>query len=254
LADMDDGLGVVVLMNGPGGQSDEEIANLALKLLRAALRDQELPPVPPVDPTKVENAAEYAGTYRALPACPERSRGKHRRRASAGALTLVAEGERLILRYGDERVVLERRGPDRFYVDHSDFALFLLGFGREKGEEEREEKGQVVEVFHGPDWYINDRYAGPTTFDYPREWDAYPGHYRSHNPWFSNFRVVLRKGALALVDPSGREEPLVPLGSGVFRVGEDDRSPERIRFDTILNGQAVHANLSGGDYYRTFTG
>jgi CubicO group peptidase (beta-lactamase class C family) len=237
LADMDDGLGVVVLTNGPEGQSDEEIANLALKLLRAALHDQELPPVPPTDPTKVENGAEYAGTYRA---CHGRNR-----RAGARVLTLVAEGERLILRYDDERVVLEQRGPDRFYVDHPDFALFLLHFGREEGK--------VVEAFHGPDWYTNERYAGPTTFDYPKEWDAYPGHYRSHNPWLTNFRIVLRKGALALIHPSGPEEPLVPLGSTVFRVGKDDRSPERIRFDTILNGRALRANLSCGDYYRTFT-
>ena len=245
LADMDDGLGVVVLMNGPGGQSDEEIANLALKLLRAALHDQELPPVPPTDPTKIENGADYAGTYRACPACPERSRGKHGRKAGAQPFTLVAEGERLILRYEDERIVLERRGPDRFYVDHSDFALFLLRFGREKGE--------VVEAFHGPDWYTNERYTGPTTFDHPQEWDAYPGHYCSHNPWLSNFRVVLRKGALALIHPSGDEEPLVPLGDGIFRVGEEERSPERIRFDPILNGRALRANLSCGDCYRTFT-
>jgi CubicO group peptidase (beta-lactamase class C family) len=244
LADMDDGLGVVVLMNGPGGRCDEEIANLALKLLRAAFHDQELPPVPPTDAAKVENAAEYAGTYRA---CSEQSG-----RAGAGVLTLVAEGERLMLRYGGERLGLERRGPDRFYVDHPDFTLFLLRFGRERGEEECEEKGQVVEAFHGPDWYTSERYTGPTTFDYPQEWDPYPGHYRSHNPWLSNFRVVLRKGALALVDPSGDEEPLVPLGSGVFRVGEDDRSPERIRFDTILNGRALRASLSCGDCYRTF--
>jgi CubicO group peptidase (beta-lactamase class C family) len=237
LADTDDGLGVVVLMNGPGGRSDEEIAMFALKILRAALHDQDLSPVPPVDPAKVENASEYAGTYRA---CPE-----HSGRDDAGVFSLVAEGERLMLRYGDERVVLERRGPDRFYVGHPDFALFLLRFGREKGE--------VVETFHGPNWYCNERYAGPTTFDYPQEWDAYPGHYLSHNPGLSNFRVVLCKGALALVDPSGDEKELVPLGSGVFRVGEEDRSPERIRFDTILNGRALHANLSGGDYYRTFT-
>jgi CubicO group peptidase (beta-lactamase class C family) len=245
LADMDDGLGVVVLMNGPGGQSDEEIANLALKLLRAALHDQELPPVPPTDPTKIENGAEYAGTYRACPACPERSRGKHGRKASAQPFTLVTEGERLTLHYGDERVVLERRGPDRFYVDHPDFALFLLRFEREKGE--------VVEAFHGPDWYTNERYTGPTTFDYPGEWDAYPGHYCSHNPWLTNFRVVLRKGALALIHPSGDEEPLVSLSDGVFRVGKEERSPERIRFDPILNGQALRANLACGDYYRTFT-
>jgi len=151
----------------------------------------------------------------------------------------------LILRYGDELIALERRGPDRFYVDHPDFALFLLRF--------RREKGKVVEAFHGPDWYTNDRYAGPTTFDHPQKWDAYPGHYRSHNPWLTNFRVVLRKGGLALIAPSGDEEPLVPLGDGIFRVGEEERSPERIRFDAILNGQALRANLSCGDYYRTFT-
>jgi CubicO group peptidase (beta-lactamase class C family) len=245
VADMGDGLGVVVLMNGPGGLSDEEIAMFALKLLRAALHDQELPSVPPADPTRVENGAEYAGTYRACPEpCPEPVEG-HGRKAGAKAFTLVAEEERLILRYGDERVVLEQRGPDRFYVDHPDFALFLLRFGREEGE--------VVEALHGPDWYTNDRYAGPATFDYPQKWDAYPGHYRSHNPWLSNFRIVLRKGALALIHPSGDEEPLVPLGGSVFRAGEDDRSPERIRFDTILNGQALRANLSCGDCYRTFT-
>ena len=254
LVDMDDGLGAVVLMNGPGGESDEEIAMFALKLLRAALHDQELLSVALAEPTRVENAAEYVGTYRAYPELhPEpfvpgpKDQGPDEgqaRRADARALTLVAEGERLMLRYGDERIALERRGPDRFYVDHSDFALFLLRFGREKGE--------VVEAFHGPDWYTNHRHTGPTTFNHPQEWDAYPGHYRSHNPWLSNFRVVLRKGALALIHPSGDEEPLVPLGSGVFRVGEHDRSPERIRFDTILNGQALRANLSCGDCYRTF--
>ena len=237
LADMDDGLGVVVLMNGPGGQSDEEIANLALKLLRGALHDQELPSVPPTDPIKIENSAGYVGIYRA---CPE-----YGRKAGAREFSLVAERERLILHYGDEHVVLEQRGSDHFYADHPDFALFSLRFGRKDGE--------VVEIFHGPDWYTNNRYAGPTTFDYPEEWDAYPGHYRSHNPWLSNFRIVLRKGALALITPSEPEEPLVPLGSTVFRVGEDDHSPERIRFDTILNGRALSANLSCGNYYRTFT-
>jgi len=252
LIDMSDGLGVVVLMNGPGGRSDEEIATFALKLLRAALHDQELPPVPPADPTKIENGADYAGTYRACPehGCTERNqvlrkKPGFKRKAGAKPFTLVAEGERLILHYGDERVVLEQRGPDRFYVDHPDFALFLLRFGRQKGE--------VVEAFHGPDWYTNDRYTGPTTFDHPQEWDAYPGHYRSHNPELSDFRIVLRKGVPALIHASGDEEPMVSLGRAMFRVGEDERSPERIRFDTILNGRALRANLSCGDCYRTFT-
>jgi len=237
VVDMDDGLGIVVLMNGPGGISDEEIVRFGLKLLRATLHDEELPPVPLTDPTKVENGAEYSGTYRI---CPEKSR-----KADARTFTLEAEEERLILRYGDARVKLEQRSADHFYVDHPDFALFLLRFGRNEGE--------VVEAFHGGDWYTNKQYAGPTTFDYPEEWDAYPGHYRSHNPWFTNFRVILRKGMLVLVDPSGDEEPMTLLGNGVFRVGEDERSPERIHFDTIINGQALRANLSCSECYRTFT-
>ncbi len=229
LADLDDGLGVVVLINKQPAKPGE-IADFALRLLRAALHDGELPELPPVaDPTRVENAADYAGTYRAP--------GK--------VFTLVADGERLILRRNGKHVVLKQHGTDQFYVDDPEFALFLLRFGREKG--------QVVEAFHGPDWYINERYTGPTTFEHPQEWEAYTGHYRSHNPWLSNFRVVLRKGRLALIMPSGEEEALVPVGEGVFRVGEDERCPERIRFDTVLNGQAVHANLSCGDYYRTFT-
>jgi len=245
LADIDEGLGVVVLMNGPGGQADEEIANLALKLLRAAFHDQELPHVPTTDPTKIENATDYAGTYRNHPEHKLRESQPSSRKVGDKTLTLMAEGEHLILSYNDERIVLEQRDPDYFYVDHPDFELFLLHFGREQGK--------VVEAFHGRDWYTNDRYTGPTTFDYPPEWDAYHGRYRSHNPWLSNFRIVLRKGALALIHPSEREEPLLPLGSNVFRVGRDDRSPERIRFDVILDGQALRARLSCGDYFRTYT-
>jgi len=243
LADIDEGLGVVVLMNGPGGQSDEEIANLALKLLRAALHDQELPQVTTTDPTKIENATDYAGTYRNYPERKPHKSQPSSRKVGDKTLTLMAEGEHLILSYDDERIVLEQRGPDYFYVDHPDFALFLLHVGREQGK--------VVEAFHGRDWYTNDRYTGPTTFDYPPEWDAYPGHYRSHNPWLSNFRIVLRKGALSLIHPSEHEVPLLPLDGDVFRVGRDDRSPERMSFNTIVNGRALRTHFSCGELYRT---
>jgi hypothetical protein len=149
------------------------------------------------------------------------------------------------MRYGDETIALERRGRDCFYVPHVDFALFLLRFGRE-GD-------QIVEAFHGPDWYTRDCYPGPTNFDYPGEWERYAGHYRSHNPWYPNFRVVLRKGALVLISLNGDEAPMGPLNNSVFRVGKDEQSPERIRFDTVLNGRALHARLSCCDYYRTST-
>jgi hypothetical protein len=56
-----------------------------------------------------------------------------------------------------------------------------------------------------------------------------------------------------LIKPSGDEEELAPLGHGLFRVGGNERSPERLYFDTVINGQAIRANLSGCDFYRAFT-
>jgi D-alanyl-D-alanine carboxypeptidase len=228
LGDLDDGLGAVVLANGPG--EPNAIARFALKLLRAAYHDHELPALPPAaEPTRVETPADYAGSYR----------------AQTRAFNIVALGEQLALEHGGDRVILERRGEDCFYVPHTDFALFLLRF--------RREEGQVVEAFHGSDWYANERYTGPGGFDVPPESAAFPGHFRSHNPWYSNFRVILRKGRMYLVHPWGDEERLVPLADGEFRVGDDETSPERLRFGTTLGGQASRANLSGCDYYRTFT-
>ncbi|MFV2044620.1 MAG: serine hydrolase domain-containing protein [Anaerolineales bacterium] len=245
-ADIQEGLGTVVLMNGPEGHPDE-IAMFALRLLRAGLHGEALPSPPLIDPMILEDAADYAGTYRRVleHGSPEARSGGQRFKAKT--LTLVAEGNRLFFLLGDDRIALEKRGPDRFCVCHPDFSCFPLSFGRENGN--------VAEAFYGSGWFINDRYSGPTAFDYPQVWHAYIGHYRSHNPWLSNFWVIPRKGNLMLIqypfNPSGQELALVPIGEGVFLVGEDHRSPERIRFDVILNGHALHANLSCGDYYRT---
>ncbi len=228
LADLTDGLGVVVLSNGPGEFA--QIASYALLLLRAAHHGEALPPAPPPpETTRCENAGDYAGTF------------------SAGdrSFTLAPAGEGLIMGWCGERIVLEQRGEDRFYVPHPGMDRFLLQF--------RRADGQVVEAFHGPDWYVSGHYRGPTGFEHPAEWAAYPGHYRSHNPWYSNFRVALRKGELVLIEPWGYEKALVQRGDGLFQVGDDACSPERLRFDTLLDGRAVRANLSGCDYYRTFT-
>jgi hypothetical protein len=43
------------------------------------------------------------------------------------------------------------------------------------------------------------------------------------------------------------------LADGTFQIGEDKLSPERLRFDTIIDGQALRALLSGSEYYRFFT-
>jgi CubicO group peptidase (beta-lactamase class C family) len=90
----------------------------------------------------------------------------------------------------------------------------------------------------------------------PPEWDAYPGRYRSHNPWLPTFLVAVSAGALVLGADwlNGSERlPLTALDDGLFRVGDSEWSPERLRFDTILDGLAQRATLSGMPYYRAFT-
>jgi D-alanyl-D-alanine carboxypeptidase len=227
LADVDAGLGVVVLTNGPA--EPEGIVRYALGSLRAAQEERQLPPLPVNDPRKIDNANDYAGTYH--------SRDK--------AFRLLLQGDQLCLEFKGDTTPLESRAPHGFYVPQPAFERFLLHFGSEDGK--------IVEALHGPDWYIRNNELISNHLTHPLEWEAYPGHYRSYNPWLSNFRVVLRKGLLVLIYPSGIEEHLVPLRKGVFRVGEDSHSPERLSFDVVLKGQAMQANLSGGVYCRTFT-
>jgi len=151
----------------------------------------------------------------------------------------------LLLDYEGARVVLDNRGGDSFYAAHPAFTRFLFSFGRDDAE-------RVVEVGWGGDWYRGVGYEGPVGFDVPDEWRCYVGHYRAHNPWVSNFRIVVRKGKLLLIGAAGDEDELVPLPGGDFQVGTEP-TPERLRFDTLVDGEAWHVRLSGGDYYRFFT-
>jgi D-alanyl-D-alanine carboxypeptidase len=223
LGDLEAGLGVVVLVNSTDeGSLTEEVAEAVLDLYRGTTA------APPAvaDPIVVENAEDYAGTY---------SSAERR-------LVLVSEGARLVLEHAAARVPLERRRGDRFLVDHPDFALFPLAFERD-GE-------LVVAAVHGPDVYTREGAHGIPADKAPPEWSAYPGHYRAYNPWFTNFRILLRRGRLLLAYPKGPEDSLTPLEDGLFGVGSDEWSPERLSFDAIVDGRALRANLSGCDYFR----
>jgi CubicO group peptidase (beta-lactamase class C family) len=89
----------------------------------------------------------------------------------------------------------------------------------------------------------------------PDEWLPFLGHYRSHNSWLTNFRVVAKEGGLMLSADAVDEmrHPLSPLDDGHFRVGKQPWSPERLAFDTVIDGRAQRAWLSGAAYHRTFT-
>ena len=231
LGDLTDGLGVVVLVNGPGRIG--AVARTALQLVQAALKGEKIEAPKPREPWKVEQPGDFAGTFRT---------------ADGKELRIEAKDSAVVLQLENQTVALEHRGEDQFLIPHPDFALHLLRFGRDQD-------GAVVEASFGVDWYLHPRYSGARAFDMPEAYRAYPGHYRSQQPWFTNFRIVLRKGELWLIAPSGDEEPLEPLAGGeaLFRVGADKESAERLRFDSVVNGKALRATLSGVAYYRTFT-
>jgi CubicO group peptidase (beta-lactamase class C family) len=83
------------------------------------------------------------------------------------------------------------------------------------------------------------------------EYSAFYGRYRSYNPWLPGFRVEQRESGLTAQLAWGDDKPLTPLGEAEFRVGEEEWSPERLRFDAVVDGQALRANLSGERYYRS---
>jgi CubicO group peptidase (beta-lactamase class C family) len=226
--DLTSGIGAFASVNANlAGYRPNVVAKYALDLLRATIDGKTLPLAPKTNttPDQIPNAADFAGTFTS---------------ADESKLVLAADGSKLWLAVGSQRVALESAGPNRFFVKHPDFELFLLEFGRDHNA--------VVEAFHGPRWFTNDRYAGPRTFEYPKEWDAFAGHYRNDSPWFGSTRIFVRKGML-----TAEGTPLTPLGDGVFRAGAEEWSPERISFGPVVNGRATRMKFSGIEFYRTFT-
>jgi D-alanyl-D-alanine carboxypeptidase len=231
------GFGVAICTNGFGPRVS--LSTFALDALKAAVGGGSLPEVPPLpDPARVADGERFAGAFR----------------GSAGSLEVTPNADRLVADFGGRRVRLLPLDPDDpgvFLVEDRELDRFVLRF--EVGE-----GGRANVAHHGPDRYQAD---GRTQAGRPSrteaEWHAFVGHYRSHDPWASNVRVFLRGGEPWLQDPAHdepryHERPLQPLPDGSFRVGEP-WSPDRIRFDTVIDGHATRAVYDCAPMYRTFT-
>jgi hypothetical protein len=216
------------------GVRPRPVAEYALRLMRACRAGGALPEVPaPDDPRRVAGARDYAGRYTD---------------PSGRVLELAAEGERLYLVVGGERVPLEPATDpaDAFHVAHREFERFLLTFAR---ADAKDPASAVLEAAHGESWYAREDFAGRGEVVTPAEWRAYSGHYRSEDPWVGSHRVVARRGRLWL-------DGVVPLEAapgGVFYLRDEERSPEWIRFADLAGGLAMRMVLSGADLARVMT-
>ena len=240
MADQTDGLGVVILCSGFDVDTYGP-ARYALQFV-AAMRDGQPPPEPPPVPdvTRVADTNRYAGDY------VDQSTGATLSiRAEKGGLRLYAVGV---------NTQLEHIDGNAFCAPHDAFDPFPLRF-RAAGDGADE---PTVEIHHGPAVYVR-RGSEPlaATEPHPEVWLTFPGHYRSHAPYVSNFRVILRRGCLRLVWPNGGEEPLTPHPSDAgpsprFLVGPaGEPSAEWVRFHPVVAGRALRALWAGGgSFYR----
>lgn len=231
--DLTDGVGGFASVNANlVNYRPNDVVSYALDLLRAEAAGAPLPQPPPPDlPETIKNAADYVGSYAGCSsvggaACP--------------SFAIEAKGTSLHLVRGSRSLQLFRIEGDRFATDET---------GARQAVQFHRDGGKVVEAFVGPDWFPNERYAGPRQFDFPREWEHYAGHYHNDDPWWGSVRIFLQKGRLWLEN----SDPLVPLANGVFRVGEEDWSPERASFDAVAGGRPLRFNFSGVDFNRIAT-
>lgn len=230
LADMGLGLGIIVLTNSV--DEPREVSDYFLRLLDAVSADNALPDAqPPVQRHVPSNPGEYAGEYS----------------GRSGKVLVRERGGGLVLEVDGTDATMECVKQDYFRVDDPRFRLFLVRFMRSSG--------RVVGAVFGGDEYSLASGTVPSPSDQvePAEQARYAGHYRSHNPWLGNFRVVSRGGSLVFVEPSGMEQAMNPMGDASFRLGDDPLSPETLRFGMVVDGRTMMADLSGGLYHRVFT-
>lgn len=229
IGDVPSGIGVVVFKNSM--QDTSEIADFALRTLVAAV---EGTPLPVPEAPQPLDLTPFPGVYGQGPE----------------EVSVQVENDALLLVRQGEQIPLRPLGippePDTFLAEHPDLEHFPVRFQRGSDE-------QVEALVHGGDWFPAAGYTGPTEFAVPPEWHAYPGHYRSFNPWNPSFRVVLRQGVLWLVYPWGEEVLLRPQDDA-FVIDNEPEGPERFIFDTIVDGQAWRVSSPGSEtYYRFFT-
>jgi hypothetical protein len=152
-----------------------------------------------------------------------------------------------VLRSGGQEIELQELDNDLFLAADPAFDRFPIRVQRPMGD--------TAEVWHGGRRYVLAGTAARPLPEPSNELEAIPGHYRSHNPWTTNFRIVLRGDQPWLIfagapDGFDTEQPLIPGDGDSYWVGEDPGNPEAARFDTIIDGRALRAWLSGWPYYR----
>lgn len=237
-------VGVVVLTNANGD-------SLASHLLARIVHDEVL--------RRLEGEASREResldpTLRSDSSVDERSVGPglYRSLVSNADLEVVAgEGRApLLIRYGGGEGRLFHLANGRYVTDNPHLRRFHLDW------KASDDGGAFT---YGPETFRRAQSLDASATSTPRN-DPHPlvGHYRSFSPWYPEFRIFERDGALILSAPGGVESPsdevtLVEVDEREYRVGDDPWLPERLIAGPVREGVVVSVNRDGCHYSRVFS-
>jgi CubicO group peptidase (beta-lactamase class C family) len=143
-------------------------------------------------------------------------------------LTIVARGD---------SAALQPWGADIFRSSHPAFRRFGLMFERKAGK--------VVSAAWGPDSFVRDG-SGAVTARPDPALAKFAGRFTNDSPWWGTSVIVERGGKLWI----GTDTQLHPMREGLWRVGDEAWSPERLSFANFIGGQPQTMMLSGVEFER----
>jgi len=238
-AHMEDGFGLVFLCNA---SIDQDLEKWVVSAVAAAFEGttRPAPPVASAEPTQPD-PSEYAGQFHLA--------GSNASPASGSTLSFAVVQSRLFLKSSHGNIPLERMGTDLFRAtgDADGFLPFVFGRSGKDG------KGEVTSVSQAAQWYAAERFPDPIQPASLKDYASYVGHFANNGPEGPVARVFVRNGRLMMLlseDEDAAPEPLSPLAPGLFRIGKAEYSPERARFDTVVDGKALRLFVSGVPLYR----
>lgn len=223
--DTEAGIAAFASSNVGGGLNyrPRDVTLHACRLFKAA---HDGAPAPAPRPTRavVDHPERYAGVFTA---------------ANGDAFEVRPVGDQLKLRYQGRETNLQLAGGG-FACAEPTFAVSGLVFD--------------IENDHAVRAWADDReyLAGAArTYKLPAsaELRSLAGRYDNDDPWYGPITVVARDGKLW----AGNSAALTPLGNGLWRFGDEDWSPDRVRFDNVINGRPMRLMFSGNPFVRRFS-
>jgi CubicO group peptidase (beta-lactamase class C family) len=195
------------------------LTRFAVDALGEVLAGRPVPAAPALA-APLANAAAFVGRYSGPAGSFEVRPGS--------PLTLIANGRGAALQLWNDNL---------FRTSHPDFRSFSLLF---------EKTGQTVTgASWGPASYVRAGSAAAPARSDPAL-ARFAGRYVNDSPWWGTATVVERGGSLWL----GTETPMTRLSENLWRVGEENWSPERASFADFSHGRPQTFILSGEKFLR----